>query len=164
VRQRAAVEPPSLRDPLAVAAPSPSAANVSALAIRRTHRGRSYMAWDISRFRSLSDVHPSVFGGSGSARPTSDLDHRRSRRHRRYCRQSAADLSVGFGAAACALAGGPSRAPLVWNAVTLPLQRTEFAFETSQNLDLQGAASQQIASGQSITLVDESSMDSSFSR
>jgi hypothetical protein len=48
--------------------------------------------------------------------------------------------------------------------VTLPLQRTEFAFETSQNLDLQGAASQQIASGQSITLVDESSMDSSFSR
>lgn len=93
------------------------------------------------------------------------------------------DLGFGTdtdGGVACMPAGGTARAQYVWNAMTVPQTRSDFAWDlngdgrpdnqygnivgalTGQGMDVQGAATQAITSGQSITLFDERSSDPSF--
>lgn len=73
---------------------------------------------------------------------------------------------------ACAPAGGALRAQYVWNAVLVPLQRSQYALDLNgdgradnqfgniygalagQNLDVQNDATQAVNSGQSLTLID----------
>ncbi len=73
---------------------------------------------------------------------------------------------------ACAPAGGALRAQYVWNAVLVPMQRSDYAFDLNgdgradnqfgniygalagQNLDVQNDATQAVTSGQSLTLID----------
>ncbi|MGZ3425001.1 MAG: hypothetical protein ACXVCV_00060 [Polyangia bacterium] len=95
----------------------------------------------------------------------------------------AADLAFGTdtdGGVACTPPPTASVAKYVWNAVTLPMQRTDFAFDLNndgrtdnqygnivgalvgQGLDPQAAATQSITSGQSLTLLDEQAGDPTF--
>jgi hypothetical protein len=97
--------------------------------------------------------------------------------------QSAVDLAFGTdtdGGVACTPPPTASVAKYVWNAVTLPLQRSDYAFDLNddgradnqygniigalagQGLDPQAAATQTITSGQSITLVVEQAGDPTF--
>jgi hypothetical protein len=73
---------------------------------------------------------------------------------------------------ACAPAGGALRAQYVWNAVLVPMQRSDYALDLNgdgradnqfgniygtlagQNLDVQNDATQAVTSGQSLTLID----------
>ena len=73
---------------------------------------------------------------------------------------------------ACAPAGGALRAQYVWNAVAVPMQRSDYAFDLNgdgradnqfgniygalhgQDLDVQNDATQAVTSGQSLTLID----------
>ena len=72
----------------------------------------------------------------------------------------------------CAPAGGALRAQYVWNAVAVPMQRSQYALDLNgdgrvdnqfgniygalagQNLDVQNDATQAVTSGQSLTLID----------
>jgi hypothetical protein len=93
------------------------------------------------------------------------------------------DLGFGTdtdGGLACVPGIGSAHAQYVWNAMVLPQQRADFAWDlngdgrvdnqygnivgalSAQTIDVQGAATQAIAVGQSITLVDERSMDAAF--
>jgi len=95
----------------------------------------------------------------------------------------APDLTIGTdtdGGLACIPPPTAMVARYVWNATTVPMQRSDFAFDlngdgrsdnqygnivgalTGQGFDIQAAATQAITSGQSITLVAESSKDASF--
>ncbi|HWE29091.1 MAG TPA: hypothetical protein VHB97_13880, partial [Polyangia bacterium] len=81
---------------------------------------------------------------------------------------------------ACLPAAGTAHAQYVWNAVMVPMQRSDYAYDlngdgrvdnqygnivgalASNNIDVQGSATQAITSGQSITLVNERSSDATF--
>jgi len=95
----------------------------------------------------------------------------------------AVDLSFGSdtdGGVACTPVNGSAHAQYVWNAVTVPQQRSDFAWDlngdgrldnqygnivgalSGQNIDVQGQANMTITSGQSLTLLDARSSDALF--
>ncbi len=87
------------------------------------------------------------------------------------------DLIAADAAMACTPAGGPVRAQYVWNTLLVPQQRSDYAIDLNgdgrvdnqlgvieeamagQGFDVQGQATQAVASGQSLTLVDEHADD-----
>lgn len=88
-----------------------------------------------------------------------------------------ATSQYGDGAVACEPAGGAVRAQYVWNALTVPMQRQDYAIDLNgdgrvdnqlgelenvfhgQGIDVQGDATKAVQSGQSLTLVDEHADD-----